>query len=111
MSMEQRLFVYGSLRPGGRNQHALAGIEGSWQRGWVRGRLLEGGWGAAMGYPAIRLDDSAEAVPGDVLTSSRLDEHWDRLDEFEGDEYRRVLATVRLQDEATVQAFVYVLRE
>jgi len=108
--MVERLFVYGSLRPQGQNAHILEGIRGDWERGWVWGRLSQGGWGSALGYPALTLDAHAEVVEGEVLTSSTLHEHWERLDEFEGSEYQRVRATVSVEDGSQVEAFVYVLR-
>jgi hypothetical protein len=43
------LAVYGSLQPGGPNEHILAPLEGTWTDGFVRGILEEGGWGAAVG--------------------------------------------------------------
>ena len=107
----QRLFVYGSLLPGGRNEHVLADLPGEWRRAGIRGRLLEAGWGAAMGYPGLVLDDGGETVPGCVFTSDALATEWQRLDDFEGSEYRRVQADVTLDDRRTVRAFVYVVRD
>ncbi len=104
-----RLFTYGSLQPGGTNEHVLAGIEGEWQAAAVTGFLVEAGWGAAIGYPALRLDSAGEAVPGFVFTSSELANHWRHLDDFEGCEYRRVIADVRLDDGRHVPAYLYVL--
>ncbi len=106
----QRLFVYGSLQPGGTNAHELAGIAGSWSPGVVRGRLLQAGWGAGIGYPGLILENGGEDVPGYVLASVALDAEWPRLDAFEGAEYARVEAPVRLSSGDTVQAFVYVIR-
>ena len=104
------LFVYGSLRPGERNEHVLSGLDGSWERASVRGRLHEEGWGSSIGYPAIVLDDRAEPVPGWLFVSDDLEGHWDRLDAFEGEEYRRVRTRARLEDGSSVPAWVYVLR-
>ena len=104
-----RLFTYGSLQPGGPSEHVLEGIHGEWQPGDVTGFLVEAGWGAALGYPALRLDPAGDPVPGFVFTSSELANHWDRLDRFEGSEYLRVVADVRLDDGQLVPACVYVL--
>lgn len=106
-----RLFVYGSLQPGGSNEHVLHGIEGSWRSGSVRGRLLEKGWGATFGYPAVVLDQEGDPVPGFVFESDELEEHWERLDAFEGSGYRRVRTRVDLEEGGSVEAFVYVLRQ
>ena len=105
-----RLFVYGTLAPGRPNAHEMDGMVGTWEPAVARGDLLPDGWGAAAGYPAIVLDDDGPEVPGLVFSSDDLPAHWDRLDEFEGDGYDRVLTTVRLADGRQVRAFVYALR-
>ena len=106
----ERLFVYGTLQPGGPNEHVLNEIGGDWSPAVVTGRLLEAGWGAGMGYPGLVLDPSGETIPGHVFTSDRLTDHWDELDEFEGAEYQRTLAWVRLNNAEEVEAYIYVLR-
>lgn len=107
---ETRLFVYGTLAPGRPNAHQLAEVRGEWRPGSVRGQLFASGWGAAVGYPGVVLDDGGEDVPGFVLTSPLLPDHWERLDRFEGDGYDRVLASVRLEGGGTTRAYLYVLR-
>jgi len=105
------LFVYGTLAPGRPNEHVLADVPGEWQPARVSGTLLPHGWGAALGYPAIRLADGADAVEGYLFTSDSLEEHWGLLDDFEGDGYARVLTQVDLGDGGHTEAFVYVHRE
>ena len=39
----------------------------------------------------------------------RCSEHWERLDEFEGSGYQRVVALVMTSDEGPVYASIYVL--
>jgi gamma-glutamylcyclotransferase (GGCT)/AIG2-like uncharacterized protein YtfP len=85
------LFVYGTLAPGRRNEHVLADVLGRWEPAHVRGRLVELGWGSALGFPAIELDVEGDVVEGLLFTCAVLDEHWVRLDEFEGDGYERVV--------------------
>jgi len=108
--MLQRLFVYGTLAPGRPNEHVLSGVPGTWEQGTVRGRLIQAGWGAEQGYPGIVIDESGGSVPGYVLTSDALETEWDRLDRFEGSEYQRVMAKVRLDTGLVVEAYVYQLR-
>ncbi len=108
--MPQRLFVYGTLAPNQPNQHVLSQIGGEWVPAFVRGHLQEAGWGSEMGYPAIVLDEGADPVAGYVFVSEGLEEHWDKLDAFEGEEYERVATLVQLWDDTTVGAFIYVLR-
>ena len=43
----ERLFVYGTLRPGHSNAHIMDNIGGEWQPGYVKGLFYERGWGAA----------------------------------------------------------------
>jgi gamma-glutamylcyclotransferase (GGCT)/AIG2-like uncharacterized protein YtfP len=104
------LFVYGTLAPGRPNAHVMDGMVGTWEPAVARGELLPDGWGAAAGYPAIVLADDAPEVPGFLFSSPDLPHHWDRLDEFEGEGYDRVLTTVRLATGADVSAYVYTLR-
>ena len=106
----ERLFVYGTLAPGKENQHVLGDLPGNWREATVRGRLVDEGWGAALGSPAIVPDDQAEPVEGFVFSSSRLAERWQQLDAFEGSGYRRVRVVARLAEGGTVEAWVYALR-
>lgn len=68
------------------------------------------GWGAAVGYPGILLDEQGDEVQGWVFTSDSLAEHWARLDAFEGEGYERVVTMAKLGDGTAVGAFIYVLR-
>jgi len=102
-----RLALYGTLRKGAANHHVVAGLAGDWRVGVVRGWTYEVTWGAAAGYPGLTLDPDGSAVPVDVLDSGDLDRHLDRLDRFEGEGYRRVVTTVRLESGDEVDAWVY----
>jgi len=107
--MIARLFVYGTLAPGRANAHVLAPVPGTWEPASVTGTLFAEGWGAAAGYPGLVLSSDGDPVDGLLFTSDALDKHWERLDAFEGDGYRRVSTTVTRQDGTTVDAFVYTL--
>jgi gamma-glutamylcyclotransferase (GGCT)/AIG2-like uncharacterized protein YtfP len=106
-SIDIRLSVYGTLAPGKPNHHQLDGMAGDWADGIVRGRLINEGWAAAGGYPALVLDPIAGNVEVQVFTSPDLPAHWARLDAFEGEDYRRVAVAVAIGD-ALVEAWVYV---
>lgn len=106
----ERLFIYGSLQPGGPNEHVLAAIGGEWEPAVIKGNLIEAGWGASMGYPGLVIDESGNDVHGHVFASTNLNTMWAYLDEFEGEEYERIVASVTLLSGEQVQAHVYVFR-
>lgn len=105
---DTRLATYGTLGPGRPNHGQLSDLPGRWLTGRVRGSLVEAGWGAEAGYPALVLDDDGSLVDVDVFESAELPWHWDRLDAFEGSEYRRVAVDVAT-DEGVLPASIYVL--
>jgi gamma-glutamylcyclotransferase (GGCT)/AIG2-like uncharacterized protein YtfP len=105
---DTRLAVYGTLAPGRVNHHQLADLKGRWQRGTVQGKLTDAGWGAALGFPGLVLDPSGPPVEVYLFESLDLQDHWSRLDEFEGAGYRRVVTPVRLAD-GELSAHIYVL--
>ncbi|MFG3454469.1 gamma-glutamylcyclotransferase [Stutzerimonas stutzeri] len=78
----ERLFVYGSLAPGRPNEHILAGVPGSWEAASVTGTLREEGWGAAMGFPGLDLNEQGERIEGFVFSSNQLPAQWAALDAF-----------------------------
>lgn len=103
-----RLATYGTLAPGRPNHHQLDDLEGRWFVGHVNGMLLDAGWGAGLGYPALVLDPDGSEISVDVFESVDLPAHWARLDAFEGPGYRRVVTTVRTST-GDVEASIYVL--
>ena len=105
-----KLFVYGSLCPGCPNEHILKDIGGTFIKASVKGFLHQEGWGAEMGFPAIKLDHLGNKVEGFVFSSEKLPQHWEALDAFEGDAYQRVLTEVSLSDQTLMEAFIYVLQ-
>ena len=105
---QHRLATYGTLGPGGPNHHQLSTLKGRWSRGYVHGRLVAAGWGADLGFPAIVLGPDGPQVDVEVFESHELPDHWDRLDEFEGAGYARVVTTVHTAS-GDVRASIYVL--
>ena len=77
--------------------------------GYVFGTLVEAGWGAGMGYPALVLDPVGSAVSVHIFESVHLLDHWSRLDEFEGPGYQRVV-TKASTSAGDVEVSIYVLR-
>lgn len=109
LNAHHRLATYGTLAPGRSNAHELEGLSGRWLEGYVRGHLVQSGWGAAEGYPGIHLQEDAPRVDVFMLESKDLPDHWARLDEFEGSEYERVTVAVQT-DEGAFEASIYALR-
>ncbi len=105
-----RLAVYGSLAPGRPNHHYLADISGTWRKGWVEGVLYDRGWGAAQGFPGIRPERGGPRVEVHVLESNELADHWDRLDDFEGEEYRRLSVEIHGLETEPVAGWIYALK-
>ena len=103
-----RLATYGSLGPGRPNDHQLDGLEGRWLEGFVYGRLVDAGWGASFGFPALILDPEGTAIHVHVFESVDLPAHWSRLDDFEGSSYQRVVTKVHTPTGA-VDSCIYVL--
>jgi gamma-glutamylcyclotransferase (GGCT)/AIG2-like uncharacterized protein YtfP len=106
----ERLFVYGTLGPGRPNEHILSAIGGTFEPAAVTGTLHQEGWGAAMGYPGIILDEQGSEVEGFIFSSENLSNYWEALDEFEGEAYQRVLAKVKPRDGRTLDAYIYTLK-
>jgi gamma-glutamylcyclotransferase (GGCT)/AIG2-like uncharacterized protein YtfP len=90
----ERLATYGSLAPGRQNHHVVAPLGGEWRTGYVEGDLHAEGWGAGMGFPALRWRPRGGRVPVQLLISPRLPGAWPALDAFEGADYRRALIPV-----------------
>ena len=105
-----RLFVYGTLQPGQPNEHELASLPGEWSKARIRGRLVDVGWGAYLGFPGLVIDVSGDWITGHVLSSSTLRREWARLDAFEGVGYERVIASITLESGEETEAHVYVVR-
>ena len=91
MDVPPRLFVYGTLMPGEPLWPVLEPYAVSWEQGTAPGHL----WDTGLGFPCVRFDPAAPAVPG-VLVSivpERLTAALATLDqvEDEGRLYRRVV--------------------
>jgi gamma-glutamylcyclotransferase (GGCT)/AIG2-like uncharacterized protein YtfP len=93
---EQRLAVYGSLRPGQRNAHVLDRIAGAWSEGYVRGTLQPINAGYAKGYLGLTLSEQGGRVPVALLSSRDLPGFWAELDAFEGEAFVRTIAWVHV---------------
>lgn len=92
------IFVYGTLRRGASHHFHLA--EARWVSvGRVRAVLYQVDW-----YPGCVLDEQQGVVVGDLFEVTP--EQLGVLDEYEGDEYRRVRVQVETYD-GRVEAWVW----
>lgn len=109
---ENAFIVYGTLGPEGPNHHVVKEIRGEWHTGIVRGKLEKDGWGAAIGYYGFRHTEKAEQqdIKATILISEDMQDNWQRLDEFEGDGYVRILASYELHDGKVGVGYIYGLR-
>ena len=107
---ETKLAIYGTLAPGEVNHSQIAGIPGDWIDGFVRGDLLQTGWGAEHGFPALAWRPDGARVATKLFIASDLPSHWRRLDEFEGDGYRRILVPIETDDGIVAIANLYADR-
>jgi gamma-glutamylcyclotransferase (GGCT)/AIG2-like uncharacterized protein YtfP len=105
-----RLATYGTLAPGRQNHGQLADVPGRWLVGHVRGSLVDAGWGAKLGFPALILASDGPPVEVFVFESKALPDHWHRLDAFEGPGYRRVAVDVSTP-EGVLPASIYSLAD
>jgi gamma-glutamylcyclotransferase (GGCT)/AIG2-like uncharacterized protein YtfP len=96
-----RLFVYGTLRPGQNAYDLLAPHVRDVRPATATGTML-----AFETYPG--LVDGDTAIVGDVVTLIDPDAAFARLDAYEGDEFRRVLVDIQV-DGAPARAWCYLL--
>ena len=98
--MKTTVFVYGTLRPGGSQNHRMAAAR-LLGPAWVRGALYRIDW-----YPGLLPDSAGAPVRGDLY---EVDEVTLRaLDAFEGPEYRRETLPVSLPDGSKTAADAWV---
>jgi len=108
LTADHRLATYGTLAPGRVNHHHVEKVRGTWTKGVIRGRFIEAGWGADLGYPGLVVDPNGDSIEVHVLVSIDLMDHWDRLDAFEGAGYQRVPIDVETP-EGQIPASIYVI--
>jgi len=106
-----KLFVYGSLMPNGKNHFILKKINGIWQKGFVLGEVKKIKL-SNNEYSAVILNvNKAKKVCGYLFSSFALKYLWKKLDHFEGSNYKRKISQVFLNDNGIVEANIYCLNE
>jgi gamma-glutamylcyclotransferase (GGCT)/AIG2-like uncharacterized protein YtfP len=106
-SPSNKLAVYGTLAPGEPHESILKPIRGTWYDGFVRGYLHDSEWDTEIDYQGLIWDPEGDSIPVKVLLSENLPAEWARLDEFEGEEYARILAPVENQHGLFAVANIY----
>ena len=109
---EKNLIVYGTLAPNCPNHSVIEHIEGTWHKGTVKGKLENGGWGAELGYYGFKpsCEEPQDTINVYVLCSDDLASNWAFLDEFEGNEYKRILTKFELESGEIGTGYIYALR-
>jgi gamma-glutamylcyclotransferase (GGCT)/AIG2-like uncharacterized protein YtfP len=105
MDAGDRLFVYGTLRAGEAARALVAAHVARSVPGTVRGAM----YAFPMGYPG--LIDGDGAVRGELLWLAEPGAALPLLDEYEGDDFARVVRAVELEDGTRVTAWCYVLAD
>jgi hypothetical protein len=90
---EERLVVYGSLAPGGPTSFLLSGLIGEWYRCSIRGHL-----GRYRGFKSFRYDPQGPEIAAWLLESAELPRVLADLDDFEGEEYERIIIPALVND-------------
>jgi len=98
---EELLIVYGSLAPGGSNAFIFKGVEGTWHRCRIRGHMRR--W---RGFKSFKWDPEGPEHQAWLFASPALPQIFPELDDFEGDEYRRLVIPAQVGD-AWVLANIY----
>ncbi len=106
----KHLAVYGSLAPGEANHYVIDGMPGTWYDGTINGVFYDQGWGARIGFPALRWMPRGKPIPVQLFVSDGLEHDWGRIDAFEGFEYQRVLAPLYDDDGFLGVANIYEVR-
>jgi gamma-glutamylcyclotransferase (GGCT)/AIG2-like uncharacterized protein YtfP len=95
---ETRLAMYGTLRRGESNHFMVEDLPGEWIDGGVNGKVTQ-----YKGYPMLivaansdhKMDPAANnRAKVEVLQSAALDQRYERLDVFEGEDYERIWVPV-----------------
>jgi hypothetical protein len=98
---EEKLIVYGSLAPGETNHFLLAGLRGEWYRCLICGHM-----GQYSGFKSFRYDPQGPEHPAWLLESSDIPRVILDLDDFEGEEYERIIIPAQVNGRC-VMAQVY----
>ncbi len=103
-----KIFVYGTLKKGGRNHDRFCGNAVGIEPATVNGKLCDTGWG----FPAMQLSGNpSDIVHGEIITIPEDD--LPAIDFLEGVPrlYQRVEVMAVSKEGITVSAFCYVMEK
>ena len=103
----KNLFVYGTLQKGKQHERILGNIQGKWKKGYVNGKLHNISSGQDYGYPGLKLDPKGSKVYGMIFQSKDLKNYIKKIDKFEGNNYKRVISKVYLEDGNFINSYLY----
>ena len=105
------IFVYGTLQPGMQNDKILKDFKGNWKKGYVLGKLLNLETGDDYGHPVLELDNKGSKIYGMILKSKDIEKNINKIDDFEGKDYLRVVSNIFFEDGSKTLAYVYVRKK
>ena len=109
MNQINSIFVYGTLQPGKQNGKILKKIKGTWKKGFVFGKLINISKGINYGYPVIEIKKKGDKIFGMVFLSKNLKKIINKLDVFEGKDYKRIITNVNLTNGTKIKSYIYII--
>lgn len=108
---EKVLIVYGTLAPGKPNHVKIEHIQGKWEKATIKGKLINEGWGAELGYYGFAHANEEEqiTIEAHVLFSDELPAYWSYIDDFEGNGYKRILTKYELEEGRIGVGYIYAI--
>lgn len=103
-----KLFVYGTLKPGFPNHYILKNIGGSFIKATLFGFEYDKNWEKQTGYPGIITSEPTKKIDGFVFVSKNLKYNWKVLDDFETKAYTRKQVSISLHNKKE-EVFVYTI--
>lgn len=110
---EKVLIVYGTLAPGKPNHSKIEHIKGEWEKAIIKGKLINKGWGAELGYNGFASagDEESITIEAYVLFSDELPANWQYIDDFEGNGYKRILTKYEMENGKIGIGYIYGINQ
>ncbi len=100
---DNRLAVYGTLKPEGSKHYKISSIDGTWINASLTGRIYSGD----DSLPYFMWDLSGDNIKVKIVESSKLPDIWLYLDNFEGKSYKRIWVLANTLDNKLIVANIY----